>query len=55
MNLAIILRIVAMQKAQNGSDWQVLADLQIYELSFNQKRFGKLKHIARPGNKNYRS
>ena len=29
LNLAIILRIVVVQKTQNGSDWQVLADLQI--------------------------
>ena len=31
-----------------GSDSQVLADIQIKEISFNEKRFGKLTHIARP-------
>ena len=42
-----------MEKTQNGSNRQVLADLQIYELSFNKKRFSKLKRIARAGYKNF--
>ena len=49
----LILRIVVVEKTQNGSDRQVLAGLQIQELSFIEKRFGKLKHIARPGDKNF--
>ena len=48
-----MLCIVALQKTQNGSDWQVLANLQILELSFKEKRFDKLTHIARPGYKDF--
>ena len=33
-----------MQKTQNGSDWQVVADLHFWEFShYKKKLFGKLK------------
>ena len=39
------LRIAAMQKTQNGSGWQVEADLYLKNSTINEKLFGKSKCI----------
>ena len=33
-----------MQKIRNGSDWQVITDLQFKKSAINEKLFGKSKH-----------
>ena len=41
MNFAINLRIAAVLKSQNGSGWQVVADLHFKNSAINKKLFGK--------------
>ena len=41
--MIIKLRIAAAQEAQNGSSWQVVADLHFKNSAINEKPFGKSK------------
>ena len=41
--------ISAMQKTQNGSDWQVVADFHFKNSAINENLFGKSKQCLRAG------
>ena len=49
MNLVMQRYISAMQKTQNGSDWQVVADFHFKNSAINENLFGKSKQCLRAG------
>ena len=47
--LVIKLRIATVHKTDNGSGWQVVADLHFKNTAINEKLFGKSKQLLKFG------